>query len=121
SCMVSSLARWIVSATSILAHYDADLEWGGDHPISEGKTKDLRKPGNFSFLFFPWSSVDSVANQVLDFKPPIAEHHYRTIIQAAQNGTTPGQPHPHWVRSVNRASHHHQTEPTVPLLLRTPR
>jgi hypothetical protein len=28
-----------VSATSILAHCDADLEWGGDHPISEGHGK----------------------------------------------------------------------------------
>jgi hypothetical protein len=33
--MVSSLILWIVSATSILAHRDADLEWGGDHPISK--------------------------------------------------------------------------------------
>ncbi|MCE0758799.1 hypothetical protein LWH94_06255, partial [Marinobacter sp. G11] len=33
------LNSWIVSATSILAHCDADLEWGGDHPISEGHGK----------------------------------------------------------------------------------
>jgi len=32
-----------VSATSILAHCDADLEWGGDHPISEGHGKKKKK------------------------------------------------------------------------------
>jgi hypothetical protein len=41
--MVSSLTRWIVSVTSILAHRDADLEWGGDHPISEEHGKIKRK------------------------------------------------------------------------------
>jgi hypothetical protein len=77
-----------VSVTSILAHRDTDLEWGGDHPISEEHGKKIkaflpRNPPNprkirsgtlvgfvdfvagivLSFqLFFPCSSVDSVAN-----------------------------------------------------------
>ncbi|WP_206768821.1 MULTISPECIES: hypothetical protein, partial [unclassified Marinobacter] len=37
------LNSWIVSATSILAHCDADLEWGGDHPISEEHGKKKKK------------------------------------------------------------------------------
>ncbi|MCK7545319.1 hypothetical protein MLC59_14215, partial [Marinobacter bryozoorum] len=53
---------WIVSVTSILAHRDADLEWGGDHPISKEHEKMITDNVIFGF---PISWVSWISWQTL--------------------------------------------------------